>query len=119
MPIGDGTLASVLDNAARADSRSARTMAAALTSAAADGVDRILVLGRHQRESSDPDVDGAVAAARETGVEVVFLPALAERRTVTVLDLLLPGSGRVERLVESGRRAAARWLESRREAAHA
>lgn len=115
LPIGDGTLASVLDAATRDDSRQPATLATAITTAVTDSVERILVLGRHEREGSVEDLSSAVAAARSAGVEVCFVPPVgdADSEDAPLIDLLLPGSGRVERLFEAGRRAAVRWTASR------
>lgn len=114
LPIAVGTLASVLDSASRVDSREERTLARAISGAADRGRMTILVLGRHEAECSGPEVTAAVEAVRAAGGAVHFVPPVGSARSPGVFELLLPGSGRVDRLVNCGREAGLRWVEGRR-----
>jgi hypothetical protein len=114
LPIAVGTLASVLDSASRVDSREERTLARAISGAAERGSLTVLVLGRHEAECSGPQVTAAIETVRAAGGAVHFVPPVGSAKSPSVLELLLPGSGRVDRLVNCGREAGLRWMEGRR-----
>lgn len=119
LPIADGTLASVLEAATRTDSRDPSLLATAVSDAAASGYERVLVLARHEREATQSEILAAIVDARDGGVEVSFVPPVGDGTDTCLLELVLPGTGKVERLVEAGRRAATRWLAARGETATA
>ncbi len=114
LPIAVGTLASVLDSASRVDSREERTLARAISGAAERGSLTVLVLGRHEAECSGPQVTAAVETVRAAGGAVHFVPPVGSAKSPSALELLLPGSGRVDRLVNCGREAGLRWMEGHR-----
>jgi hypothetical protein len=87
----------------------AAAMAAAIDACVALDFDRVIAFGVDERLIGAREVARAIEDAHGSGMEVSTLAMSAGERP-GLLGYLLPGLGRADRLMESGRAAARKWL---------
>jgi hypothetical protein len=106
---GSDAASSELVAASLREQPAAKEVAAAIHKSIELGARRVLLLGADERVAESHEVARAADDAHAAAIDLVVL-ALERGERPGTLGYVLPGLGRADRLIESGRDAARRWL---------